>query len=66
MSRVTREAAGLTREGLALALGLSSPRRITVWEPGIERPRPRFVPMLEAVWESNRPSSPPGVRSHLA
>jgi transcriptional regulator with XRE-family HTH domain len=39
----------LTREDLTLALGLSSPTRIRVWESGIERPRPRFVPRLAAV-----------------
>jgi DNA-binding XRE family transcriptional regulator len=44
-----REAAGLSREDLTLALGLSSPTRIRVWESGIERPRPRFVPQLAAV-----------------
>ncbi len=44
-----REAAGLTREDLTLALGLSSPARVRVWESGIERPRPRFVPRLAAV-----------------
>lgn len=44
-----REAVGLTREDLTLALGLSSPSRIRVWESGIERPRPRFVPKLAAV-----------------
>jgi hypothetical protein len=44
-----REAAGLTREDLALALGLSSPSRIRVWESGIERPRPRFIPKLAEV-----------------
>jgi DNA-binding XRE family transcriptional regulator len=44
-----RKAAGLTREELTLALGLSSPSRIKVWESGIERPRPRFVPRLAAV-----------------
>lgn len=44
-----RQAAGLTREDLTLALGLSSPSRIRVWESGIERPRPRFVPRLAAV-----------------
>src|SRR3954466_11401290 len=37
---------GLTREELATALELSSPARIRVWETGLERPRPRFVPRL--------------------
>ncbi len=43
-----REAAGLTREALTLALELSSPLRITQWETGRERPRPRFIPGLAA------------------
>jgi DNA-binding XRE family transcriptional regulator len=47
--RGAREAAGLSRADLALALGLSSPSRIRVWESGIEHPRPRFVPTLATV-----------------
>lgn len=43
-----REAAGLSREDLTLALDLSSPWRIRQWELGHERPRPRFVPPLAA------------------
>jgi transcriptional regulator with XRE-family HTH domain len=43
-----REAMGLTREDLATKLELSSPARIRVWEMGLERPRPRFVPRLVA------------------
>src|SRR5918998_2817179 len=39
---------GLTREGLAAKLELSSPSRLRVWETGLERPRPRFVPRLAA------------------
>ena len=39
---------GLTREVLATKLELSSPVRIRVWETGLERPRPRFVPRLAA------------------
>lgn len=39
---------GLTREELATKLELSSPSRIRVWETGLERPRPRFVPRLAA------------------
>jgi transcriptional regulator with XRE-family HTH domain len=39
---------GLTREELATKLELSSPARIRVWELGLERPRPRFVPRLAA------------------
>jgi transcriptional regulator with XRE-family HTH domain len=39
---------GLTREELATKLELSSPSRIRVWEKGLERPRPRFVPRLAA------------------
>ena len=39
---------GLTREELAVRLELSSPARIRVWESGLERPRPRFVPRLAA------------------
>jgi|SRR3954451_10158243 transcriptional regulator with XRE-family HTH domain len=38
----------MSREDLASALELSSPRRIRVWESGHERPRPRFVPRLAA------------------
>src|SRR3954451_22022301 len=37
---------GLSREELATKLELSSPVRIRVWETGLERPRPRFVPRL--------------------
>ncbi|WP_089338227.1 helix-turn-helix domain-containing protein [Blastococcus mobilis] len=44
-----RKAAGMTPEDLALALDLSGPRRIRVWEAGLEHPRPRFVPRLAAV-----------------
>ena len=43
-----REAIGMTREQLATKLELSSPVRIRVWETGLERPRPRFVPRLAA------------------
>jgi DNA-binding XRE family transcriptional regulator len=43
-----RKAAGMSRNDLAAALGLSSPARIRVWESGLERPRPRFVPRLAA------------------
>ena len=43
-----REAAGLSREDLTIALDLSTPFRIRQWELGIERPRPRFVPPLAA------------------
>jgi transcriptional regulator with XRE-family HTH domain len=39
----------MSREDLARALELSSPARIRVWEMGVERPRPRFVPRLAAV-----------------
>lgn len=39
---------GLTREQLATKLELSSPARVRVWELGIERPRPRYVPRLAA------------------
>ena len=46
--QAAREAIGLTREGLATTLELSSPVRIRVWETGLERPRPRFVPRLAA------------------
>ena len=44
--RAAREAAGLSRDDLAVALGLSSPSRIRLWESGAEHPRPRFVPRL--------------------
>jgi transcriptional regulator with XRE-family HTH domain len=44
--QAAREAMGLTREDLATKLALSSPGRIRVWETGLERPRPRFVPRL--------------------
>src|SRR5688572_12120950 len=46
--RAAREAVGLTREELATKLELSGPARIRVWETGLERPRPRFVPRLAA------------------
>ncbi len=46
--QAAREAMGLTREELAVRLELSSPARIRVWESGLERPRPRFVPRLAA------------------
>ena len=46
--QAAREAMGLTREELAAKLELSSPARIRVWETGLERPRPRFVPRLAA------------------
>ncbi len=39
---------GITREELAEKLELSSPSRIRVWETGLERPRPRYVPRLAA------------------
>ena len=46
--QAAREAMGLSREELATKLELSSPARIRVWETGLERPRPRFVPRLAA------------------
>ncbi|WP_100500241.1 helix-turn-helix transcriptional regulator [Geodermatophilus chilensis] len=46
--QAAREAMGLTREELATKLELSSPARIRVWEMGLERPRPRYVPRLAA------------------
>ena len=46
--RAAREAAGLSRDDLAAKLELSSPARIRVWELGLERPRPRFLPRLAA------------------
>ncbi len=46
--QAAREAMGLTREDLATKLELSSPARIRVWETGLERPRPRFIPRLAA------------------
>lgn len=46
--QAAREAMGLTREELATRLELSSPARIRVWELGLERPRPRFIPRLAA------------------
>jgi transcriptional regulator with XRE-family HTH domain len=46
--QAAREAMGLTREELATELELSSPSRIRVWETGLERPRPPFVPRLAA------------------
>lgn len=36
----------MSREELATKLELSSPVRVRVWETGLERPRPRFVPRL--------------------
>jgi transcriptional regulator with XRE-family HTH domain len=44
-----RQRSGMSREDLARALELSSPARIRVWETGVERPRPRFVPRLASV-----------------
>jgi DNA-binding XRE family transcriptional regulator len=46
--RAAREAMGLTRDELATRPELSSPSRIRVWETGLDRPRPRFVPRLAA------------------
>jgi transcriptional regulator with XRE-family HTH domain len=46
--QAAREAVGLTREELATRLELSSPARVRVWESGLERPRPRFVPRVAA------------------
>jgi DNA-binding XRE family transcriptional regulator len=46
--QAAREAKGLTRDELAANLELSSPARIRVWETGLERPRPRYVPRLAA------------------
>ncbi len=46
--QAARQAMGLTREGLATKLELSSPARIRAWETGLERPRPRFVPRMAA------------------
>src|SRR5215213_5181235 len=46
--QAAREAIGLSREELATKLELSSPARIRVWETGLERPRPRFIPRLAA------------------
>ncbi|MGY1634918.1 helix-turn-helix domain-containing protein [Geodermatophilus sp. SYSU D01186] len=46
--QAARAAKGLTREELATELELSSPTRIRVWEAGLERPRPRYVPRLAA------------------
>src|SRR4051795_6837289 len=46
--QAARDAMGLTREELATRLELSSPARIRVWELGLERPRPRYVPRLAA------------------
>ncbi|SDO15841.1 helix-turn-helix transcriptional regulator [Geodermatophilus sp. DSM 45219] len=47
--QAARQAVGLSREELATRLELSSPARIRVWETGLERPRPRFIPRLAAV-----------------
>ena len=46
--QAARESAGLSRDDLAERLELSSPARVRVWELGLERPRPRFVPRLAA------------------
>lgn len=43
-----REAAGLSREAVTLALGLSTPLRIKMWEAGFERLQTRFIPALAA------------------
>jgi transcriptional regulator with XRE-family HTH domain len=50
--QAAREAVGLTREELATRLELSSPARVRVWESGLERPRPRFVPRLAAALDA--------------
>ena len=52
--QAAREAIGLSREGLAAELELSNPIRIRVWETGLERPRPRFVPRLATALGVNR------------
>lgn len=44
--RRSREAAGLDLRTLTLALELSTPERVRQWERGLERPRPRFIPLL--------------------
>lgn len=71
--RAAREAAGLSRDDLAVALGLSSPSRIRLWESGAEHPRPRFVPRLAAVLRIEPlqlldvdPSDPPLIGLRLA
>jgi hypothetical protein len=46
--QAARKAIGLSREELATKLELSGPVRFRVWETGLERPRPRFVPRLAA------------------
>ena len=38
----------MSRDDLAERLELSSPARVRVWELGLERPWPRFVPRLAA------------------
>lgn len=43
-----RKAAGMSRRDLAAALAVPSPARIRLWESGLERPQPRFVPRLAA------------------
>ena len=46
--QAAREGVGLAREELATKLKLSGPARVRIWESGLERPRPRFVPRLAA------------------
>ena len=46
--QAAREVKGMSREELATRLELSSPARVRVWEMGLERPRPRYVPLLAA------------------
>ncbi len=43
---VAREAAGLSRADVTVALDLSTPYRVLQWESGNERPQPRFFPRL--------------------
>jgi transcriptional regulator with XRE-family HTH domain len=44
--RAAREVAGLSRDDMARALGLSSSTRVRLWESGLETPRPRLVPRI--------------------
>lgn len=68
-----REAAGLSRDDLTLALELSSPLRIRLWELHYEAPQPRFVPLLAAAVDVDPlhllevdPDDPPLVALRLA
>jgi DNA-binding XRE family transcriptional regulator len=51
--RAAREAAELSRDDLARALGLSSSARVRLWESGSETPRPRLIPRIASLLKVN-------------